>query len=104
MVALERTNRGFQGRRMADTDTGGKGAFFWRYLFAWWWPTLARRHPIVTVFIVIIWPNALWSVLNLLYNQHLIVNHGSAAQQYAFWNYGFPFYGTIAWSMGMGYC
>src|SRR5262245_18174076 len=92
---------------MADTDTGGKGASLWRFLFAWWWPPLARRHPILGLFLVIIWPNALWSVFNLLYNLELIVNQNqicTKAQQDAFWTYGFPYYGTIAWAIGMGYC
>ena len=49
---------------MSTTNSdGGKPLTWWRKLFAWW-PPLARQHPILGFFLVIIWPNAIWSVAN----------------------------------------
>jgi len=71
-----------------------------------WWSRLASRHPLVALFIVIIWPNALWSVANLVYNDQLIVDSDdiSPGQKQAFWNLAVPLYTALTWISGMGLC
>lgn len=70
-----------------------------------WWTRLAERRPVVTFFIVIIWPNALWSIANLLYNQHLIVERfcTEEPQQQAFMIASVTYSG-LTWVLGMGAC
>ena len=65
---------------------------------------LSRRHPFVGVFFVIIWPNAVWSVANLLYNDKLIIDTRSPAQQHVFWHPAVPMYTTLSWIVGMAIC
>ena len=63
-----------------------------------------RRHPFIAYFFVLIWPNALWSVANLLYNEKLIVDGAAVSlrQKEAFWNLAVPLYTGITWIAGMG--
>src|SRR5262245_53659838 len=70
-----------------------------------WWTRLAEHRPVVTFFIVIIWPNALWSIANYLYNQHLIVEQlcTEPAQQRAFLIASMVYSG-FTWIVGMGVC
>ncbi len=71
-----------------------------------WWAHLGRRHPFVGLFVVIIWPNALWSAANLGYNNELIVKYldFTPAQRHAFWDIGFTVYPTVSWIAGMAVC
>lgn len=70
-----------------------------------WWTRLAEDHPVVCFFIVIIWPNALWSIANLLYNEHLIVAPlcKAPAQKEAFVISSMTYSG-LTWALGMGTC
>jgi len=69
------------------------------------WTRLAENHPVVCFFIVIIWPNALWSIANLLYNENLIVERfcKAAEQQQAFLISSVTYSG-LTWLLGMGVC
>jgi adenylate cyclase len=90
---------------MSGTDPGGANVFsWWRLPFAWW-SRLAHRHPLVALFLVIIWPNALWSVANLFYNDQLIVErYGNESQKKVFWDLGVPVYTGLTWIFGMAIC
>jgi adenylate cyclase len=69
-----------------------------------WWSRLAQRHPFVALFLVIIWPNAVWSLANLAYNHRLIVDQTcSQSQRQAFWD-AVPFWSTLTWTIGMCVC
>lgn len=70
-----------------------------------WWPRLVERHPVVAFFIVIIWPNALWSIANYVYNEDLIVGRFCQAepQQLAFL-IASAMYTGICWVLGMRVC
>src|SRR5207237_4921792 len=61
--------------------------------------------PFVAFFLVMIWPNALWSIANLLYNEKLIVDKNcDDGQKYAFWQFGVPIYTALSWMAGLGLC
>jgi len=84
----------------------GKAPAWSRMLLAWW-PPLARKHPFVSFFLVIIWPNAIWSVANLIYNDQLIVErfcHDEPEKKAVFWDFAVPFYSTLTWVLGMVFC
>src|SRR6516164_7253074 len=68
-----------------------------------WWSRLAMRLPVLAFFFVIIWPNALWSVANLVYNDKLIISNLTVDQQQAFW-LAVPLYSGLSWVLGMGAC
>jgi adenylate cyclase len=61
------------------------------------------RRPVLAFFFVIIWPNALWSVANLVYNDKLIISNRTVDQQQAFW-LAVPLYSGLSWVLGMGAC
>jgi adenylate cyclase len=86
-------------------SNGGTALAWWRTLFAWW-PHLARQHPFVAFFLVIIWPNAIWSVANLLYNGQLIVERfcPEPERKAIFWDFAVPFYSTLTWVLGLAFC
>jgi adenylate cyclase len=71
-----------------------------------WWSRLAVRRPVLSFFFVIVWPNALWSVANLVYNDKLIVSEcckNQVKQQEAFW-LAVPLYSGLSWILGIGAC
>jgi adenylate cyclase len=89
---------------MSETTDIGVHAMPWRRAPSVWWTRLALRHPIVALFLVIIWPNALWSAANLGYNKELIIDRHencADAQRAAFWQVAVPVYPTIMWVAGM---
>jgi adenylate cyclase len=90
---------------MSASDSSGRAAPAWWQMPSIWWTGLARSHPFVALFLVIIWPNALWSVANLLYNQKLIVaTYCDAPQTAAFEGIAVPLYTGLSWVVGMGIC
>jgi class 3 adenylate cyclase len=89
---------------MAATSSTGAGSHSGWHALSAWWSRLAGRRPIISFFIVIIWPNALWSVANLVYNAKLIVSHlGNTDQQQAFW-LAVPLYSGLSWIVGLAAC
>src|SRR6516162_6664828 len=87
------------GSMSTTSPKGGKAPAWWRTLTAWW-PNLARQHPVAGFFLVIIWPNAIWSVANLVYNDQLIVErfcHDEPEKKAVFWDFAVPFYSTLTW-------
>jgi adenylate cyclase len=84
------------------TGTGsGSLLLSWRVPFAWW-SRLAHRHPFIAFYLVIIWPNALWSVANLVYNDKLIVeSYCTVEQKDVFWHLAVPLYSSVPWVLGM---
>ncbi len=89
-----------------SNSSDGAALPWWRAPLAWW-PRLAKQHPFIALFMVIIWPNALWSIANLVYNDQLIVERFCASnpkQKEAFWNLAVPLYSTFTWVAGLGIC
>lgn len=67
-----------------------------------WWSRLADRHPLIGFCVVIVWPNVLWSIANLLYNLHLIVEvFCDPAQERAF-KIASVSYTVLSWTIGIG--
>jgi adenylate cyclase len=90
---------------MSGSNSRGTGASSWWGIPFAWWSRLAQRHPLIALFLVIIWPNALWSVANLLYNAKLIVErHCDTDSQKVFWDLGVPVYSGLTWILGMAIC
>src|SRR5262245_50319637 len=68
-----------------------------------WWSRLAWHRPVLVFFFVIVWPNALWSVANLVYNDKLIITGRTTKQVDAFW-LAVPLYSGLSWILGLGAC
>src|SRR5579864_7983290 len=89
---------------MSTTKSRDGAALAWWRTPRAWWSHLATQHPFGGFFLVIIWPNALWSVANLVYNDQLIVERFAVAQKDIFWNLAVPLYSTLTWVLGMAIC
>src|SRR5437867_3470866 len=65
---------------MPDTDSCSSDARWWRQAPFTSWSRLANQYPYIAIFAIIIWPNAGWSVANLLYNAGMIGAVGGAGR------------------------
>jgi adenylate cyclase len=111
------------GWRMAVTDSPNQRARSWWHKPTSWWYGIWKRHPFIGMYLVIIWPNAVWSVANLVYNDKVIIGSfcdqhletdpkvqaGPATpilgpQKRVFWNLAVPTYTVFTWTVGMAIC
>lgn len=87
-------------RRGVTSRLGAAAEAVWRGVINWLF-TLARRYPLISVFMLLVLSNAAGTAFNVFYNFNVIVMYMDERQFWAFRFVAIPLYNGVVWPVGI---